>query len=227
MFRDRPMICLVTDRRRLVDPSAPFVRMRTALVDLAKDAAEAGVSLFQIRERDLEAAQLVELTSSIVDATKGSATRVLVNDRIDVACAGGAAGVHLRGDSIPPRAARVLGPSPFLIGRSVHGLEDARNDAADADYLIAGTMFPTLSKPLATRFLGSAGFREIVQAVEVPILAIGGITMDRVDDVAASGAAGIAAIGLFLPGPMPLREVVRDVRARFDTSGRPPEREGT
>lgn len=216
-MRDRPVVCLVTDRRRLVEQSAPFETARDTLVALARGAAAAGVSLIQIREHDLEAAQLADLAVKIVNVTRGSSTRVVVNDRLDVALTSGADGVHLRGDSISPRAARALAPAGFLIGRSVHHIEEARRDAASLDYLIAGTMFPTSSKPAATRCLSARDLREIVMAVSLPVLAIGGITLERIAEVAGTGAAGIAAIGLFVPGGVPLGEIVQTVRMRFDS----------
>jgi thiamine-phosphate pyrophosphorylase len=196
-------VCLVTDRRR-ADPIAQ-----------ARHAAAAGIDLVQVRERDLDAAPLTALVRQIVDAVRRSATRVVVNDRLDVALVSGAHGVHLRADSIPVAAARRLAPSAFLIGRSIHSPDEAV--AADgADYLIAGTAFPSASKPETTDLLGEDGLRRIVQATRIPVLAIGGIGGDTIGAVARAGAAGIAAIGLFaVPGP--LEEIVRNVRARFDS----------
>jgi thiamine-phosphate pyrophosphorylase len=178
--------CLVTDRRR-ADP-----------LRQARWAAEAGIDLIQVRERDLEAAALAALVAGILAATRGARTRIIVNDRLDVALACGAAGVHLRGDSVPVAAARRLASAGFLIGRSVHTVEEVEC-AAGADYLIAGTVFPTASKsdlpPHAV--LGVEGLAAIVRAAHAPVLAIGGITEDRIDQIAGSGAAGFAAIGLF------------------------------
>src|ERR1041384_2578386 len=97
-------ICLVTDRRR-----------RSPL-EQAAEAADAGIDIIQVRERDLETAELGSLVTRIVRIPRGSATRVVVNDRLDVALAGEADGVHLRADSIPPSRARSIAPRPFLIG---------------------------------------------------------------------------------------------------------------
>ena len=113
------ILCLVTDRRR-------FVRPIPDLLDQVRLAVHAGVDLIQVRERDLEAASLADLVSSILAVTRGSRTRVVVNDRLDVAIATGADGVHLRHDSIAVAAARTLAPSPFLVGRSVHDGGEAR-----------------------------------------------------------------------------------------------------
>jgi thiamine-phosphate diphosphorylase len=193
-------LCVVTDRRR------------ADVVAQAVMAADAGVDLIQIRERDLDAAPLAELVSHVVERTRGSSTRVVVNDRLDVALACGADGVHLRGDSVSPADARRLAPRPFLIGRSVHSAAEAAA-MKGADYLIAGTVFATSSKAGAA-WLGADGLRAIVGATAVPVLAIGGVTVDRFDDIARTGAAGFAEIGLFASGAM--REIVAAARAAFD-----------
>jgi thiamine-phosphate pyrophosphorylase len=182
------IICLVTDRRR-ADP-----------VLQARRAADAGVDLIQVRERDLEASALAAIVTAVMHGVRGTETRVVVNDRLDIALACGAAGVHLRSDSIPAPAARALAPAGFLVGRSVHGVDEAVRSATDVDYLIAGTVFATASKPDEGRLIGTDGLRAIVAAVTVPVLAIGGVTGDRAGTIAECGAAGVAAIGLFSDG---------------------------
>jgi len=181
------MMCLVTDRRR-ADP-----------VQQARRAAEAGIDLIQVRERDLEAAALAALVTDVLAVTRGTRTRVVVNDRLDVAVACGAAGVHLRADSVPVSAARRLTRAGFLVGCSVHRVEEVERTAG-ADYLIAGTVFPTASKPAGGAqppLLGVEGLAAIVRVAAAPVLAIGGISDDRIEQIAAAGAAGFAAIGLF------------------------------
>ena len=190
--------CLVTDRRRLCPDARSLADARRALVEQARRAAAGGIDLLQVRERDLEAADLAALVDDVLAVTRGSATRVVVNDRIDVALACGADGVHLRADSVPVAEARRLLAPPWLVGRSVHSVQEAIA-AAGADYLIAGTVFPSASKRAGpAELLGIEGLRAIVNASAVPVLAIGGITPDRIDSVLAAGAAGIAAIGLFI-----------------------------
>lgn len=201
-------ICLVTDRRRS-DPVAQ-----------ARAAAAAGVDLIQVRERDLDGGPLAALVRAVLAAVRGSSTRVVVNDRLDVALACGADGVHLRADSIPVADARRARAVGFLVGRSVHGPEEAA--AADgADYLIAGTVFPTDSKPGAASHLGEDGLRRVVAAARAPVLAIGGISVDTSSVVAKTGAAGIAAIGLFR-APDSLGDLARALRSRFDSIKRAP-----
>ena len=219
------MICLVTDRRRLAGAAAPPATAHACLVDQARRVAEAGVDLIQVRERDLDARTLAALVTDLLDATRGTATRILINDRLDVALACGAAGVHLRGDSIPIAAARRIAPAGFLIGRSVHRVDEAIA-AAGADYLIAGTVFASASKPADARRLGIEGLRSIVAAAATPVLAIGGVDEARLAEVAAAGAAGVAAIGLFMAlhpdaaaagcRVVELRQIVNSARSRFD-----------
>src|SRR5262245_5333926 len=139
------MMCLVTDRRRLAGADAPPARARQCLAAQARYAAEAEIDLIQVRERDLPGADFVALVRELLGVVRGAKTRIIVNDRLDVAVAAGADGVQLRGDSIPPAAARRIAPPGFLIGRSVHSIEDAAA-SADADFLIAGTVFRTQSK---------------------------------------------------------------------------------
>jgi thiamine-phosphate diphosphorylase len=219
------VICLVTDRRRLVSGSAAPATARRCLVAQVRRAVDAGVDLVQVRERDLPAASLAALVAELLDVTRGTSTRLVVNDRIDVAIACDADGVHLRGDSIPTEAARRLAPRGFLIGRSVHGAEEAVA-AGGADYLVAGTVFRSASKDATAALIGIDGLRAIVRAADRPVLAIGGITDARLDEVARSGAAGIAAIGLFVAAvdeadddgcrAADLRDRVKHARSRFD-----------
>jgi thiamine-phosphate pyrophosphorylase len=218
------MICLVTDRRRLSAGDAGA--QRECLVAQVQHAVHAGVDLVQVRESDLEAGTLSLLIGELLALARGTPTRIVVNDRIDVALASGADGVHLRGDSIPVGAARQLAPPGFLIGRSVHRVEEAIA-AGDADYLIAGTVFPSASKPAEAPLLGIEGLKAVVRSVNRPVLAIGGMTDEWVGAVASAGAAGFAAIGLFMAvsnaqagggcRAVPLRHIVERARSRFDT----------
>jgi thiamine-phosphate pyrophosphorylase len=194
----------------------------------ARYAVDAGVDVLQIRERDLEAGELARLCADKQAIAQGRRTRIIVNERVDVALACGAHGVHLRGDSMPAAAVRNLVPPGFLIGRSVHSVEEAVAVANAADYLIAGTVWETSSKRgLAdSNLLGPEGLSRIVQAVRVPVLAIGGISVDRFAEVRRSGAAGVAAIGLFMAQQaaewpscraVPLIETVRLAGRQIDT----------
>jgi thiamine-phosphate pyrophosphorylase len=212
---ERPLVCLVTD-------GAAGGRGRTdareRLLGLGRRAVSAGVGLFQVREPALDTTVLVDLVTALVNLARGSSTRIVVNDRLDVALACEAGGVHLRSDSIPPESARALAPPSFLVGRSVHSADEAAALAASVDYFIAGTVFPTPSKTGAVEFLGAAGLAQIAKASAKPVLGIGGVTMETLPQIARSGAGGIAAIGLFLTTP--ITDVVAAVRAAFDITKR-------
>jgi len=186
----------VTDRRRL-SPAARTTRDEIAAVErLLIDAIDAGIDLIQIRERDLEARDLAALTRRIVARAVGTATRVLVNDRADVAIAAGAHGVHLRGDGPASSAIRQLLPPGSTIGRSIHEPGETRDEA---DCFIFGTVFPSGSKAAGHAVAGVTGLAGAVRATGIRVLAIGGITPANAARCLAAGAAGIAAIGVFLP----------------------------
>ena len=213
----------MTDRRRL-SGSTDADRVHDCLLRQAKLAIEARIDVLQIRERDLDAAILAKLVSAIVRLARGTHSRVVVNDRLDVALACGAAGVHLPADSIAPARARAIAPPGFVVGRSVHSVREAVAAARDADYLIAGTVWPSESKGEETPLLGLSGLSAVVRNAGVPVLAIGGVTVERVAAVRTAGASGVAAIGLFLGAPderacraAPLVETADAVRAMFDT----------
>ena len=198
--------CLVTDRRRLAGAGGSYDHARRLLLTQLESAVNSGVDFIQVRERDLEASQLAALVQAALSLARGTTSRIVVNDRLDVALSCGADGVHLRADSIPTADARRIVPAGFLIGRSVHGPGEA-SAAEGCDYVIAGTVFPSRSKAAGAAVLGIEGLRAIVRASRAPVLAIGGVTADRFDEIAAAGAAGVAGIGLFLsfdsPTPAP------------------------
>jgi len=158
------------------------------------------------------------MLTAVLAVTRGTPTKVVVNDRVDVALTCGADGVHLGGESIPAERARAMAPPGFLVGASVRTPAEAAAARA-ADYLIAGTVFPTTSKPGMTRFLGLDGLAAVVKVTTVPVLAIGGIRVEQASDVAATGAGGVAAIGLFAEADRPIKEVARLLRERFNISG--------
>jgi thiamine-phosphate pyrophosphorylase len=205
----RAIICLVTADR---GPRQP-------LLELVDAAAHAGVDMIQIRERRLDDRALLRLTRRAVALTRGTAARVVVNDRIDVALAAGASGVHLRGDSFAALRARALAPPEFLIGRSVHDPSEAA--AADAaggcDYLLFGTVFRSTSKPADHGASGVEALERVCRSVRLPVLAIGGISLENARQVARAGASGVAGISLFLGAKDALPATVAALRRAFDT----------
>jgi len=182
----KPVVCLITDRRRF-GPS-----WETALVERVRAAARAGVHLVQIRERDLDGGPLTRLVSSCVEAVRGTRTRVLVNDRLDVALAVGADGVQLGHSSLDVEEARRLNVG-WWIGKSVHDLAEAEAArASGADYLVVGPVFPTPTHP-GREPLGPARLGAIAR-LGIPTIAVGGVTAERVPELRDAGAHGIAAI---------------------------------
>lgn len=216
-------ICLVTDRRRLgAAVGAGPGDWADALERQVKAAAKAGVDLVQVREPDVEAADLVSLVRRLVAASAGTRARILVNDRVDIALAAGAAGVHLKERSFRPLDVRPIVPKEFLIGCSIHSAA-AAVERRDAQYLVAGTILPTRSKPEG-KLLGWEGLAAVVTAAEgIPVLAIGGIDLSSISFLASNGAAGLAAIGAFIPtAGQDIYEFVQkrviDMRLGFDSA---------
>ena len=191
-----PVICMVTDLRRCSGADDLLARIAAA--------GAAGVHLIQVREPHLEARALFDLVRAAVARLRGLRTRILVNDRLDIALAAGAHGVHLRGVSMSAARVRAGAPPGFLVGRSVHARDEAAQaaSAGGLDYLIFGTVFPSASKP-GHDGVGADALRDVVRAVPLPVLAIGGVTAQRVPAIISAGAAGFAAIRLFdTPGPV-------------------------
>lgn len=208
----RPVVSMITASAGGTTDDAPLVARVAA-------AARAGVHLIQIRQPDRDAGPLVRLVERAVAAVRGTPARVLVNDRVDVAIAAGAHGVHLRGDSMPAARVRTMVPTGFVIGRSVHSPDEAGSVTADGsiDYVLVGTIFSTASKPGATA-AGLGMLAAACQSTNVPVLAVGGMQFERLTGVAEAGAAGVAAIGLFAePSIDALKTIVERVVLAFDT----------
>jgi thiamine-phosphate diphosphorylase len=222
------LICLVTDRHRL-SPHADRTQALDRIVQLAAAAAHAGVDLIQIRENDLTVRDLARLVELCVAMAEGTPSKIVVNDRLDVAIAEGAGGVHLRSDSIEAGSVRCLISGEFVVGRSAHGAAEAAEVArrGGVDYLILGTIFSTASKPPAHPVAGVEELARATAAVSVPVLAIGGVSVERAGMVAKAGAHGIAAVGLFIPPAgssfdSHVERTVENLRQAFDTCGAVP-----
>ena len=224
------MVMAVSDRRQFGTNDEKACEL---LVIWAALVARAGVDLIQIRERGLDDRQLLALVRRVCAATRVSPTRVIVNERTDVACAAGARGVHL--PAVAPAASRVraIVPSDFVIGRSVHSDVEAASAErdGDCDYVTFGTVFPSPSKPADLPVAGVSALAAICGQVTLPVVAIGGVDVDRAEVVARAGAAGVAAIGLFArpmlrmmagePEPVTqshLEEIVQALRRAFDVA---------
>ena len=223
----RPLICLVTDRRRLCSAlRRPLGDWQAVLEAQMAGAVAGGIDLVQIRERDLDAGELRDFISRASGRVPGLLSKLVVNDRLDVALAAEAAGVHLRETSFAATDVRSVVPPGFLVGRSVHGSSPSES-YRDASYVVAGAVFPTGTKTETHSMLGLDGLRRVVdRAGGVPVIAIGGLTATSVGDLVSSGAGGFAAIGWFVPeGPAAIDEFVKkqvsELRFAFDSTGAP------
>lgn len=214
MSAPEKILCYVTDRRALA-PQQPTAEQLAALAARIRAAIAAGVDWVQLREKDLAARPLAGLAAEAVRAAQNTPTKILVNDRLDVALAAGAAGVHLGGQSVPVAAVaekRSRLPEGFLIGASCHSPAEAEAAArAGADYVIFGPVFATPSKAAYGPPQGIEKLAEVCARVRVPVIAIGGITAENAAACLRAGAAGIAAIRLFQESEN-LAELVRRLR---------------
>ena len=161
-------------------------------------ALAGGVDFVQIREKDFSARELLDLTRAALALPNPHSTKIVVNTRMDVALAAGAAGLHLPAGSIPPCEWRKITPPGFVIGVSCHSINEAREAESDgADYLVFGPVFAPISKSSELAPRGLSGLSEAARAVRIPVLALGGVTDANAAACVEAGAAGVAGISLF------------------------------
>jgi thiamine-phosphate pyrophosphorylase len=188
------------------------------ILRLVKSAVAAEVPLFQIREKTMQARVLYELTTRAAELTRDSKTRLLVNDRSDIACTAGADGVHLTSRSIPAAVVRRMFGADFLIGVSTHSTAEVRAaESSGGDFVLFGPIFATESKRGFGEPQGLDKLREAAEAVEgMLVVAIGGITRDNFRDCFKAGARGVAAIGM-LNDAQNMTGIVAEIRSNFLT----------
>jgi thiamine-phosphate pyrophosphorylase len=175
-----------------------------SVLSVVSRALAAGAPAIQMRNKGDSARQLLELGRALRHATRNAGALLFVNDRLDLALAIEADGVHLGPTDLPVGAARRIAPAGFLIGRSADDPDVARAAVeAGADYIGCGTVYPTSTKDDAGDVIGLEGLRRVVRAVPTPVVAIGGITVDRVKKVASTGACGVAVVGAVMSAPDP------------------------
>jgi thiamine-phosphate pyrophosphorylase len=211
---DRPAICVITRGRGTTNS-----RERGALLARLESAAAAGATMIQIRERQFGDRELLDFARDIVEAVRPHGSIVTLNERTDIALAAGARGVHLKSNSPSVADVRRIVPAEFLIGRSVHSVEEAVTTAVTGgcDYLLFGTVFPSASKPTNHQIAGIDALERVCHSVSLPVMAIGGISVERARALARSGAAGIAAISLFAEST-DIGRTVREVRDALTVS---------
>ena len=195
-----PCLALITDRALCRD---------VPLLEKVAQAVAGGVSVVQLREKGLPAGELLSLAQGLRQVTAGRAL-FLVNDRLDVALAAKADGVHLPENGLPVAEARRIVGRDRIVGRAVHSVQEAlRAQEEGADYVQVGTIYPTVSHPDAVP-AGPRLIEAVARAglpagrqVRIPILAVGGVTAENVPEVMRAGATGAAVISAILSSPSP------------------------
>ena len=200
----RLRLVVITDER-LAEP--------LGLEHVLSQALEAGAPAIQLRAKDATAREVTAMARRLLPMVRSAGALFFVNDRLDVALATGADGVHLGPDDLPVKEVRSAVPRDFIVGYSTADPEEAARAEADgADYLGSGTVYPTTNKPDPGEVIGLSGLQRVVKAVSIPVVGIGGITPERAVDVAGVGARGIAVIGAVVGAPDPGEAVRRLLR---------------
>ncbi|AEF83389.1 thiamine phosphate synthase [Leadbettera azotonutricia] len=172
------------------------------LVETVEDAIAGGVTMVQIREKDIPSREFYDLALQALRVTRAHHIPLIINDRLDIALAIGAEGVHLGQSDLPCIEARRVGGEDFIIGVSAHTPAEAvRAERDGADYIGAGAVFPTGSKADVSAIIGLDGLKAAAASVKIPVIGIGGIGPKNAAEVIASGAAGIAVISAILSQP--------------------------
>ncbi|MEA5037767.1 Thiamine-phosphate synthase [bioreactor metagenome] len=187
--------------------------------EIAKLAVEGGADVIQLRDKKMDAADLLSEAEKIREITKDKAL-FIVNDRIDIALASKADGVHLGQRDLPVKTARLLVPDDFIIGISVGSVEEAVKGVLDgADYVAVSPVFPTGSKPDAGEGCGAACISAVRKAVpkEIPVVGIGGISQKNVTEVIRAGLDGICVISAVVSAP-DIRRAAEDLRKIIETA---------
>ncbi|HYN25878.1 MAG TPA: thiamine phosphate synthase [Pyrinomonadaceae bacterium] len=213
--QQKPITYLITSGET-TPQTTPADKDFSRLLNLIAAAVAAHVNLIQLREKNLSTRVLYDLTLQAAEIARGSNTRLLINDRADVARSAGAAGVHLTAGSIETSVIRRTFGDDFLIGVSTHSLEEARAACdARADFAVFGPVFETASKRAYGEPLGLDKLEQVATTLtQFPVLALGGVTLDNAAGCFRAGAAGVAAIRL-MHDPDQLARVAAEIGARF------------
>jgi len=195
---------LLAGRLRLIVITDSFAAGSRSIPEVVSAALSAGAPAVQLRDKGSGARELVELGTRLRAMTREHGALLFVNDRVDVALAVGADGVHLGPHDLPVAVVRRIVPDGFLIGYSTDEVDAALQAASDgADYLGCGSVWPTGSKVDTGASIGPDGLDRVARAVSIPVVGIGGITPERAAILAATRAAGVAVIGAVMGAPDP------------------------
>ncbi len=183
-------LCVITD---------PQLGHGLSHLEIARQAIEGGAPMIQLRDKRAGPGQLLPQARQMARLCRDRGVRFIVNDRLDLALAADADGVHLGQDDLPPKAARARLGAGKILGVSTHSLEQAVRAAEEgADYLGIGPIFPTATKSTGYEPVGCDAIRQLRSRIDLPLLAIGGITLINVGEVIRAGAAGVAVISAII-----------------------------
>lgn len=214
---DRLRLVAITDRRALGE----------GWIGAVEAALEGGATALMLREKDLNAAELYPIARDLRALTRRTGAALIVSDRLDVALAVEADGVHLGWTSLPVSAARAAAGGRLWIGFSAHTLDQAREARdAGADYLTYSPVFPTPSKEGLVEVVGLSGLREAAARASIPVVALGGIDETNAAECLRAGAAGVAAIRSLLGSPDPRAAAARFLAEMGRLEGENPEIRG-
>lgn len=200
----RPSGDALAARLRLIVITDRDLAIPREVTEVVGEALRAGAPAVQLREKALPPRDTLPLARRLRAVTEAADALFFVNDRLDLALAVRADGVHLGPDDLPVAAARRIAPPGFLIGFSADEPDAARAAINDgADYIGCGTIFPTSTKSGAGPVVGLVGLARVVDAVDAPVVAIGGITAGRAVGAFRAGAAGCAVVSAVMGAPDP------------------------
>jgi len=197
-------VYLITDRN---------IDREENIFENVRKAIEAGIRAVQLREKDLEIAELIDYAYELRKTTYFYSAKLIINERVDVALAVGADGVHTGYSGIPVRAVRKIVPVGFMVGVSTHGIEEAIKAEEDgADFITCGPVFGTPSKRKYGAPIGVDRLKEVVNRVDIPVFALGGIKESNIAEVMGAGAYGVSMISAILASSnieKTVKEIVR------------------
>jgi thiamine-phosphate diphosphorylase len=197
-------IYVITDR---------YINPKHDHISIAMSAIKGGASVIQLRDKNATTRQLLEWAFKLREMTSGTKTLLIINDRVDVALACCADGIHVGDEDMPVALARKLVGENMLIGKSVDNVEQAvEAEMEGADYVSIGAIFPTSTKPDAAQAVGLDMLRAVKASVKIPVVAIGGINHENAQQVISAGADAIAVISAVVGSDEPVKAVEELVR---------------
>jgi thiamine-phosphate diphosphorylase len=200
-------LCLITDT---------VIQKKYSHLQIAQLAIKGGADIIQLRDKSLPTGKLIDVAKKIALLCRKHNVLFIVNDRVDVVMVSGADGVHLGKEDIPVKDARKLLGNRKIIGGTAHSLKEAKlREKEGTDYVGFGHIYSTKSKYKPEKAKGSKMLAEVVRKVKIPVIAIGGISLNNIDDVTATRVHGIAVIGSVLKSPSPVN-VLKEFKKKLN-----------